>query len=240
MLSTRATQPELMDNPQCDTGALYRTFGHLRLINALFTRSRHLARRFILPHIAATNRPLTVVDLGCGGGDFAAWLWHAAAPARRDTRIVCVDTDPRALAYAREHCARRRCEGIVFAEGSVAVLSTLKLNADFVFANHLLHHFDDPLVPQVLRQIHDSARQGYVLNDIHRSTATMVLYAMFASAMLHRSFALADGLLSIRRGFTVRELRSHAQTAGLSPGLSILRLAPGRVAVLGGLCAPGK
>ena len=99
--------PEIMDDPSCETKKLLRTIGHFSIINALFSRSISLASRYLIPREALSwNRPLTVLDAGGGGGDFARALYDWGASHRLELRITCVDQDLRIVNYAKEKCTK--------------------------------------------------------------------------------------------------------------------------------------
>jgi 2-polyprenyl-3-methyl-5-hydroxy-6-metoxy-1,4-benzoquinol methylase len=195
-------------------------------INRLLTGTRRLLRRTILEDVRRRPGPCTLLDVGCGGADLARWL------ARREPalRITCLDHDPRVVGYAR-----RRCVGLAAVEvrlGSAAELERLG-SYDYVFANHFLHHLEDGRIAPTLNAMLARARRLLVVTDLLRARSSYLLYALFAGAFLHRSFAAADGLLSIRRGFRPPEL--GALLAGVAPAdrLEVRRERPGRVVVIG-------
>ena len=71
-------------------------------------------------------------------------------------------------------------------------------------------------VASVLRALYALARRGLVVNDLHRARVPY----LFGRAVFGRVFAsrvsVHDGLLSIRRAFTPRELRDAFRAAGIS------------------------
>lgn len=211
-LSIRASDArELMDDPHADIGMLERTYERFRVVNALVSAPGRLYRRDIRPR--ARRGPLRILDIGAGGGDVSRMV---AAKLRRDglrAEITALDADERAIRWAAERDGgagvRYRC---AFAEELVAEGEKF----DVVFSNHVLHH----LTPSELQGLlQDSARlvgaDGVVVHrDIARSRAAYALYGaatwLFASTLLRGSFIREDGMISIRRSYTPRELADVA------------------------------
>ena len=80
---------------------------------------------------------------------------------------------------------------------------------DFVVSNHLLHHLADEDLPTFLGEC---AELGRVVlhNDIARADLAYVGFAALTGPFFRGSFITPDGLTSVRRSFTRKELRSVA------------------------------
>ena len=222
----RARGPELMDLPDSDPARLERTLRQMAWINRLLTGARRLLRRTVLESIRRRPGPCTLLDVGCGGADLARWL------ARREPslRITCLDHDPRVVAYARRRCAR--VPAVEVRLGSAAELERME-GFDYVFANHFLHHLEDERLVPTLRAMLARTRRLLVITDLLRSRDSYFWWGLFAGVFLHRSFAAADGRLSIRRGFRPPELEALLDGAAPPGRLEVRRERPGRVVVLG-------
>jgi 2-polyprenyl-3-methyl-5-hydroxy-6-metoxy-1,4-benzoquinol methylase len=226
----RSTAAELMDDPGSDKKLLFRTFDQFEPINRLLGRSRYFIERMLLPNMERQgSRLLTVVDIGAGGGDFALLLARSLERRGRTANIVCIDNDPRAVEYARERCRSRK--NITVVRGSAFDIGKLPNRPDYLFANHLLHHLPDDACAELLRIVHAEVACGYLLTDLERGTLWYCLYALTAAVLFRNSFALPDGLLSIRKGFRTAELVRIIGRAGLSPAPRVRRLLPGRLVI---------
>ena len=139
-----------------------------------------------------------------------------ASRLRRDgiaAEITALDPDERAIAWARAHDGGA---GIRYRPAFTSELVDAGERFDVVVSNHLLHH----LSPQELRTLLDDSRRlvdqgGIVVHrDIARGRAAYALFGAatfpFASNLLAGSFIREDGLISIRRSYTVPELREAA------------------------------
>jgi hypothetical protein len=86
---------------------------------------------------------------------------------------------------------------------------------DVVTASLFLHHFDAAEAPGVLRTLYGLARRALVINDLRRARLPYV-FGRAAFPLLFRSrVSVDDGLVSIRRGFTEREMRAAFAEAGI-------------------------
>jgi len=203
---------ELMDDPHADARMLARTYGRFGLVNALVSRPGTLYRRDIRPR-AARSRPLRILDVGAGGGDLCRML---AGRLRRDgleAEITALDVDERAIRWASAH---DRGAGIRYRRALTTELVAEGETYDVVLSNHVLHHLDDAELRVVLD---DSLRLlapgGLVTHrDIARSRGAHALFAAatwpLSGTVLADSFIREDGLISIRRSYTVAELRTIA------------------------------
>lgn len=198
---------ELMDDPGADLGMLEQTYRRFQLVNALVSRPAHIYRRDVRPR--ARRGPVRILDVGAGGGDLCRAL---ARRLRRDgltAEITALDPDERAMRWAEAHDGgagahyrRQRTDDLVHAGEQF----------DIVLSNHVLHHLNSEELASLLADSERIIAPGGLVahHDIARSRAAYALFAAgtapFARNVLAGSFIRTDGLISIRRSFTVKEL----------------------------------
>lgn len=196
---------ELMDDPEVDLRMLERTYERFPLVNAVVSRWKSVYRRDIRPR--ARRKPIRLLDVGAGGGDVSRAL---ARWARRDGLAVAVtalDADARAIRWARE-----RGGGVEYRHAFTSELVDAGERFDVVISNHLLHHLAGDDLSALLQDSVVLARDdGLVLHrDIARSGFAYWGFAAgtlpFARNLLAESFIRDDGLTSIRRSYTAREI----------------------------------
>ncbi len=94
--------------------------------------------------------------------------------------------------------------------------------ADYVFANHLLHHLSDDQVISFLQMLDEMPVRRYVLSDIARSCFAWLGFRLVARPLAPRSYIVADGLRSILRAFTVDEVRDLVAQAKLKQPVQVI------------------
>ncbi|MFJ6530966.1 methyltransferase domain-containing protein [Microbacterium sp. NPDC091662] len=215
VLTTRDIDtPELMDDPHADTRALARTYGRFGFVNALVSRPGTLYRRDIRPR-ALRSRRLRILDVGAGGGDLCRLLAWRLRHDGLDAEITALDADERAIRWASAH---DRGAGIRYRRALTTELVAAGETYDVVLSNHVLHHLGDAELRTVLRDsVQLAAPDGLVSHhDIARSRMAHVLFDAatwpISRTLLADSFIREDGLISIRRSYTVSELAAIAPT----------------------------
>jgi 2-polyprenyl-3-methyl-5-hydroxy-6-metoxy-1,4-benzoquinol methylase len=193
---------ELMDDPACDEVLLAATLRRFAVVNRLVSAWSGTYRSILRPWLAALDRPARVLDLGCGGGDIVSQLAKASDRDRLEVSWVGADPDPRAIAVARERSSR----AVEFRCVDAAELAAAGEVFDVVLSNHVLHHLGGRLEEFVDLSLRLS--DGLVLHgDIARGRLAYALYTVGITPLAPGTFLRTDGLRSIRRSFTVAELR---------------------------------
>lgn len=201
MRQRNTTLTEFMDDPDCDLEKLHSTFQSFGSVNRFFSGWNRVYSREIRP-LLRPDRPTTLLDVGCGGGDVLAALVSRARGEGFEVQGMGVDPDPRAIQFARA----RELEGIAFTEGR---LEDTDLEADIVISNNVLHHLLDREVSDMLTLSRERARKAVFHNDIARSRTAIVLFQLLRP-FYPGSFICADGTRSIRRSFRSNELLALA------------------------------
>jgi SAM-dependent methyltransferase len=202
-----------MDDPDIEPGLLRDALDDVAAVNRWLG-----ARRALLRHLPGALPPPTVpariLDVGTGSGDLPLAMAHWAG-RRRAVRITAVDLHPTTLDAARDRTdghpwirlARADALRLPFPDGAFH-LATLSMT---------LHHMDGADLVTSLRELGRVARGGAVLVGELERALPHYLGAHLLAATLWRRHPITrhDGPLSVRRGFTSRELLELARRAGL-------------------------
>jgi hypothetical protein len=230
-LSRRADLVEEMDRPDASEELLHRTLAQFGAVNRIFARYRTLLNRYVLNDMAADGaRACRLVDLGAGGCDIDRWLVDRCRRQGLKLQITAVERDARVLRFAR--AANAGYPEIELVEADVMDGRQLA-GADYVFANHLLHHLSSERCVELIRLIDRAGPRAYVLGDILRSRAAYRSYAFVAPLLFRNSFVVADGLASIRRSFTVSEANELVAAASPRYPVTVHSMLPGRLVIAG-------
>jgi SAM-dependent methyltransferase len=222
-LRARATEPELLDEGVPEAEAL-RSLADLRLVNRWLGNRTSLLRE-TAPYLGPGAR---LLDVGCGSGDVPAFLL-----SRLPGPILAVGLDVKALHLRAAPAAVRR----VVADARR--LPFPDRSFDVVTASLFLHHFDSPELPGILAGLHRLARRALVVNDLNRARLPYLFGAAVFPLLFRSPVSVADGLVSIRRGFRAPELREAFRAAGI-PAVAVRRAFPYRLLAVAGAGAGGR
>ena len=193
---------ERMDSPACDPDALQATYRRFGVVNRVFAGWQVLYGRFLKPRMEP-GRTYTLLDVGFGGGDIPRALLKWTEQDGLRLCVTAIDPDPRAAAFARSLPPSK----VRFEQTDTAELVQRGARFDFVISNHLLHHLSEPDLPTFLGECADLG-QVVLHNDIARADLAYVGFAALTGPFFRGSFITPDGLTSVRRSYTPKELRS--------------------------------
>ncbi len=194
---------EIMDKPDADARLLANTYRQFSLINRLLSQWRFVYKKHLRPHLHPA-RPDTVLDIGFGGGDIPLALAKWAQEDGLQLRISAIETDKRAFDFAQK---LNSPNNVRFLLNSSTDLVKQAASFDFVISNHLLHHLDDESLHRILNEAEYLARKKVLFNDIKRSDFGYVLFSFISRILFSDSYIREDGLTSIKRSFTIKELQ---------------------------------
>ena len=186
----RSLNPEIIDNPDLPEETLTLVY------KDLIRTHRFLGNiRALLSELARHTQPLRqVLDIGCGRGELLLEI-------QRKLRVDIVGVElrvPRAFSLDIR---------IVQAD---AVRDPLPA-CDVALAVCVVHHLTDDSVVELIRNVGRSCNR-FVILDLVRHPLPLLLFRCFVAPFVHWINA-TDGVSSIRRSFTPRELESLVNRA---------------------------
>jgi ubiquinone/menaquinone biosynthesis C-methylase UbiE len=202
-LSRRSTEPELLDEGVAEAEALG-SLRDLRWVNR-WLGGRSSIVRAVLPLLRGRPAP-RLLDVGCGSADLPALLVRLSGGR---VRAVGVDLKPLHLKQAPA--------GVRPVVADVRRLPFGPASFDVVTASLFLHHFDAAEAPLVLRELYAIARGAVVVNDLRRARLPYLFGRAVFPLVFRSRVSVNDGLVSIRRAFTVEEMRQAFEDAGIHP-----------------------
>lgn len=212
-LAGRRLDAELMDDPSLDAAAhdaALRALSRVHLLSGTGVRLRRTLAR--IAETVPGERPLRVLDVGCGGGDASLAAARWARDWKRPVDVVALDLSPQALDFARRRSERDGL-AVTFVQGD-AVSELPDGPFDLVISSLFLHHLSDDQVTRLLSACAQRSRH-VVMEDLRRSRLGLLLAHVTLRLVSRSRVAWHDGPSSVRAGWRRSELADLARRAGL-------------------------
>lgn len=209
----RSYQKELLDNTEhIPFEEIRRNMEELDVINHRLGGHRVTREGFdrLLIQTKPQKTSLSVVEIGCGGGDNLRAL-KRAAHGKWNLALTGIDINPQCIAFAASNPGNK---GIRFITSDYRTVAFSE-KPDLIFSSLFCHHFTDGELVPMLQWMNENAALGFFINDLHRNPlayySIKALTAVFSKSRLVKN----DAPLSVLRGFTRSEWEDLLQLAGL-------------------------
>lgn len=211
----RTLTSEFMDDPGASREDLDASLRFIRAVNARLGGSRALighlkrwSRRW------PADRPVTLLDIATGSADIPLAARQWATGAGFDLRITAIDKHETTLSLAREHVADADGIELVCADALRLADRFEPGSFDYVHAGMFVHHLPDIEALTMLRIMDRLARTGLVWNDLVRSRLGVGVIRLLTIG--RNEMVRHDALVSVRAGFTPRDVRDIARRLDLN------------------------
>jgi SAM-dependent methyltransferase len=209
-LSLSPVGTELLDDPAADPGAVAQSLRHITRSNRWFggTAAVTYGLDRVLAGIARGTE-LSLLDLGTGAGDLPREAVRRAARAG-------IRLHPLGLERSRVAAALARASGVPCVVGCAGAPPLKDKSVDIVLVSQVVHHLSPDSAVRLLRTCDRLARVGVVVADLRRGRLAPLAFWVGARALRFDPLTVADGITSIRRGYTAGELRGLLESAGIA------------------------
>lgn len=203
--SRRTEEPEIMDNFELEGEILRDALEKIATINQLLGGNKVTlqgVQQLLLKY--PKEKPIRIIDIGCGNGDMLRFLSDFATKNQLNFELIGIDANAFTIDHAEnlsKHYATisYRCED-VFSE------SFQDLKYDILLCTLTLHHFNEEQIDMLLNVFNKNASVGIVINDLQRSAVAYRLFQLLCFVFRLNVMSKEDGLTSILRGFKKVEL----------------------------------
>jgi SAM-dependent methyltransferase len=208
-LSINSIGTELLDDPEANPAAVAESLHNIARANRWFGGAA--AVRYGLRRTLGNVPPgssLSLLDLGTGLGDLpgAAVRWAAG----RGIRMAPVGIELHRIA-----AALARGAGVPTVLACAGAPPIRDKSVDVVLVSQVAHHLTAASVVQLLRTCDRLARRAVIVADLRRDPMAVAAFWCGARFLGFDPVTIADGMTSIRRGFSPKELRTLISRAGI-------------------------
>jgi len=156
--------------------------------------------------------PLSILDVGCGGGDTARLLANHYPASKVDG----IDFSEEAIHVARNHPDNIHYPHLSFSSPKILELNYPPQSYDVVTATLVCHHMTDEQLVDFLQRAIKIAKKAIIINDLHRHPIAYSAYKVIAPLLFNNRLITHDGLISIKRGFIKEEWIKYLTQAGFN------------------------
>lgn len=154
------------------------------------------------------DKLVTIIDLGCGNGDILRDIAKLGSKLGYSFKLIGIDANADTIAYARE--LSKAYSELSFEQIDIFSKDFDKLEYDIALATLFFHHFKEPELIAFLNKLINKAKQGVIVNDLHRNKLAYYLYKLIMLPV-NNKMVKYDGSISILRGFKKNDLEQMSQ-----------------------------
>ncbi len=173
-------------------------------------------------------RPVHIVDVGCGYGDFLRRIHRWAQDRNLPVTLTGIDLNPDAVQVAR---AATIPGTVTYLAGNAHDFHPPQ-GIDLVISSLVMHHLETREIVDMLDWMESNARLGWFINDLHRQELPYHAFRLLARFMPWHRFVKHDGPVSILRSFRQQDWTQMLKAAAIPQSGYLLReLRPARLCV---------
>jgi 2-polyprenyl-3-methyl-5-hydroxy-6-metoxy-1,4-benzoquinol methylase len=200
----RTDEEEIMDDFSIDGPLLNDALDKLATINKLLGGNDVTLNGLkILLKNHPKDKTITIIDLGCGGGDILRAIANYGKKEGYNFQLIGVDANKNATDYATTLSAD--FDNIKFVYADVFSEEFEVMEYDIVITTLFLHHFKENQLLELMKHLLKKAKSGMVVNDLHRHRLAYYLFKLITIPVKNKMI-IEDGLTSVLRGFKKKEL----------------------------------
>lgn len=202
MFQQRSTATELLDEKGIPFADIKQNMQELDVINKLLGGHRTTLKGLsLLLRKANRQQTISIAEIGCGDGNNLRVIKRWADKNNFDVALHGIDYNQACIDYATELEANKHI-GFTCSDYRAVRFAA---NPDIIFSSLFCHHFSNAALMEQLQWMHQHARIGFFINDLHRHPfayhSIKVLTTLFSKSYLVKH----DAPLSVLRGFSKKD-----------------------------------
>lgn len=201
---------EILDDPSVDPKIRERSLSDVVRSNR-WLGGRRAALIESRAALADLDAPTTLLDVGAGLADISSRIAQDSRKAGLSLTTIAVDE---ALSLLRASKAR-----VTYAVCADAMaLPFADRSVDIVLCSQILHHFEEARAQYFLKELNRVARRAVIISDLRRSWLAAAGFWLVSFPLRFHAVTRHDGVVSVLRGFTAKELSAMIGAAtGVAP-----------------------
>lgn len=207
----RSYQKELLDSNDIPFADIKRNMEELEIINS-YLGGHDITINGLKQFTQPNDKPLHVVEIGCGGGDNLRALKKRAIQKGHQLNLSGIDINPDCIQFAR---SQEENDGISFTCSDYRD-ARFDEKPNIIFSSLFCHHFNNEELIWMLQWMQNNSSNGFFINDLHRHPLAFysikLLTGLFSKSYLVKN----DAPLSVLRGFTRKEWEDLFHAARIS------------------------
>lgn len=211
---------ELLDGPLDDAPTLAGNLRDLRRANALLggVALSRAALDDLLGPDAGRGTAIELLDVGTGAADIPVALLSDWRRRGRKLAVTATDERPEVIEAARVATpGLERVDALRLEVADGRALPYEDRAFDVAHASLVLHHLDQADAVRLLAEIARVSRRGVVVNDLQRAPHAWLGAWLVSRLFTRNRYSRYDAPLSVRRAYTVVEMKALLAVAGLRP-----------------------
>jgi 2-polyprenyl-3-methyl-5-hydroxy-6-metoxy-1,4-benzoquinol methylase len=218
MFANRSIETEIMDDLNCEGEVVTRTLKELEIINKWLGGNdvtiSALEKCLNRINPAELKNPLSIADLGCGGGDILKLIAQWSKRKKISFALTGVDANPNILDYARKNT--EKFPEINYSQSDILSEDFKSRGYDIVNCTLFCHHFNDDALLRLLKQLRQQTNIAIIINDLHRHWLAYHSIKYLTEWFSNSAMVKNDAKLSVLRSFKKNELEKIIKEAGFS------------------------
>ena len=208
----RSNAPEWMDDLSQPTAEVKRALADIKKVNR-WLGGHKVSISGLRPYLDAKYEPpVHILDMGCGNGEFLRHLNKHCTRQNIPVTLTGWDRNPNSLVWGQD---LDDTGNIRFECRDILSYPPLPKGEVVIVCNLFLHHFTDAQILEIFKTWRELGCRAIVVNDLHRNPVAYYLFHVFGFIFRLSRMARHDGLVSILRGFTRRDLKMFNRTLGV-------------------------
>lgn len=211
MLEERSSEQEIMDDLEISGPVVAQTLKELNTINKTLGGNAISIAAF--KKLTKGRKEVTLVDLGCGGGDIMAEMAKAAKATKLNADFIGIDANRHIIEYAKDNT--KALPEIRYRSINIFSQEFREIECDIIHCCLFLHHFSDSELIELFMLFKKQCAIGVIINDLHRHPLAFWSIKLLTRLFSRSEMVRNDAAVSVARGFKKSELTELLRKAGI-------------------------